>query len=570
MRNQTVVLFRTSLLFLTAACILAADPAAQPASPAKAPDPRCGPLMAPPPRIGEVKLLPGLGQHQHPVSTTNRPAQDFFNQGIRLIYAFNHDEAERSFRKAAELDDNLAMAHWGIAFTLGANINFPAIPERQRRAYEAIQLALARLEHASERERGYIHALAKRYPANADAAPEVVLEYARAYADAMRELARRHPDDLDAQTLFADAMMNLRPWKLWTPEGRPAEGTEELVAALAGVLKRDPDHPGANHLFIHAVEASPNPELALPSAVRLATIAPNAGHLVHMPSHIYARVGDYSAATRANEAAASVDAAYLRETGATGWYPAIYYTHNLHFIAYAEGMSGRFETARAAARKVTGNIRPHLAQFGMLEGFLAIEPSTLLRFGRWDEVLALPLPDTNAPASRAFGHFARALAHAGKRQQEAAREEQGRFAAAVTNVPADRTFGLTPAAVVFKLAGTVLEARLADAAGDSSKAIELFRAAVETEHELAYDEPPSFYYPVRESLGAALLRAGQASEAERVFREELARNPRSGRALFGLEQSLLVQGKPDSAAWVRREFQSAWQQADVKLTLADL
>ena len=529
----------------------------------RSPDPRCGPPPHPPGEVGPALLISGLSDHHHAVSTTNRAAQSFFDQGLRLIFAFNHAEAERSFRRAADLDPGLAMAHWGIAFCLGANINLPAVPDRQKQAHAAIQQALGLAMKASPVEREYLNALARRYPADANADAETVTRHAVEYAQAMRDLVQRHPDDLDAAVLLADALMNLRPWKLYALDGTPAEGTGEIVGILSAVLKRAPDHPGANHLFIHAVEASRHPEMALESARRLESLAPNAGHLVHMPSHVYLRVGDFAAAVRINEAAAAVDQAYVAQTGVTGWYPALYLSHNLHFVAHGESMRGRETAARRAAVQVSENIRPYVNTIPMLEGFLWVEPSVLARFQRWEEILALPLPPINAPTSIAFARFARVLALAALGQVAKVEAERGAYLAAVAALPPDATFGLSPATHVLQVTSALIEAHLARASGDEAGAVRHLRAAVAAQDALAYDEPPDFYYPVRESLGAALLRAGDATGAERVFREDLERNPRNGRSLFGLMKALEAQGREDAAGWVRGEFESAWKDADL-------
>jgi tetratricopeptide (TPR) repeat protein len=512
-------------------------------------------------------LLSGLSEHHHAVSTTNRAAQSFFDQGLRLIYAFNHDEAERSFRRAAELDPKLAMAHWGIAFCLGANINLPAVPDRQKRAHAAIQEALKRADAAPPAERDYINALARRYPADENANEETRNRYAADYASAMRELMKRYPDDPDAAVLFADSMMNLRPWKLYALDGTPAEGTEEIVGTLSAVLKRSPDHLGANHLFIHAVEASRHPEVALPSAARLGSLTPAAGHLVHMPAHIYLRVGDYAGAVGVNVNAAAVDRAYIEQTGATGWYPAMYFSHNLHFIAYTESMRGREPSARRAAAQVAENVAPYVESIPMLEGFLTVEPSVLARFHKWDDLLSRPVPSTNGVVSHSFARFVRGLAFAAKGNPTAAAGERTAYLASIASVPPDAAIGLSPATNVFRVATELLEARIASAKSDEAGALDHLRAAVAAQDQLSYDEPPDFFYPVRETLGAALLRSGKAAEAEQVFRDELNRNPRNGRSLFGLMKALEAQAKSEAAGWVRHEFDAAWKDADFALTL---
>src|SRR6266571_1982773 len=313
------------------------------------------------------KLLPGLGDVHHPVSTKNSQAQQFFDQGLKLVFGFNHDEARKSFQRAAELDPKLAMAWWGVSLTLGPNYNLPVDLEREKAGYDAVQRAVSLQKNASEPESAYINALVVRYSND----PHVDLHALdRAYKEAMGKLAARYPDDLDAATLYAESAMNLNPWRLWTADGKPAEGTEEIVATLESVLKRDPNHLGANHYYIHAVEASPHPERALPSAARLEKLAPAEGHLTHMPSHIYARVGDHSASARCNQAAMAADRKFLSETNEQGFYRLMYYSHNMHFLAYADCMRGDFAGAKAAAEKLVANVSPGVKAIPMLEGFL--------------------------------------------------------------------------------------------------------------------------------------------------------------------------------------------------------
>src|SRR5271165_1643905 len=354
-----------------------------------------------------VTLMSGLGDFHHPVSTKNEKAQQFFDQGLRLIYAFNHDEAARSFRRAAELDPKLAMAYWGIAEAVGPNYNDPASEDRFKQAHEAIQKAVDLQDNASPAERGYIAAMAKRFPAD----PKADLrQAAEQYRDAMRELVRNFPDDLDAATLFAEAGMNLHPWGLWHQDGTPEAGTEEIVATLESVLKRDPNHLGAIHYYIHTVEASSNPERALAGANKLAALAPGAGHIVHMPAHIYIRTGDYEAAVQTNEKAAEVDRAYIKSSGAQGIYPMMYYSHNLHFIAMCGAMNGRYAEARKNADLLAANVGPHVKEMPPLEGFMTIPVAVEIRFHHWNELLKMPAPDPAMKTATVFWHFGRGLA----------------------------------------------------------------------------------------------------------------------------------------------------------------
>jgi tetratricopeptide (TPR) repeat protein len=512
-------------------------------------------------------IVPGLGEHRHPVSTTNAEAQRFFDQGLNYVFAFNHDEAVRSFKRAAELDPQLAMAHWGIALALGPNINLDVDPERERAAYEAAQKALALAAKAPEAERAYVEALAKRYSID----PKADLKrLAVDYKNAMGELMKRYPDDTDAATLYAESAMDLHPWQLWTADGKPAEGTEEIVAVLESVLRRDPDHPGAIHYYIHAVEASPHPERALAYAPKLKMLMPAAGHIVHMPAHIYMRTGDYEAAARSNEEAAEADRAYIKQSGVQGIYPVMYYSHNLHFLTVAYSMSGRFAEARRAARELDSNVGPHLQEMPMLEGFMITSPLVLVRFNRWDEVLKLPEPAKEMVGTQAVWRWSRAVAFAATGKMEQAETERKAFLEAAKRVPAEALWGLNSASSMLQLAGKTLDARIAIARGDRKSAVELLQAAVRMQDALAYDEPPAWFLPSRETLGAVLLLSGRAEEAEKVFRAELEKNPRSGRSLFGLMESLKAQGKRDAARMVQKEFEAAWKNADTQLKVEEL
>src|SRR5437773_2944175 len=353
------------------------------------------------------KLLPGLGDVHHPVSTKNSRAQQFFDQGLKLVFGFNHDEARKSFQRAAELDPKLAMAWWGVSLTLGPNYNLPVDLEREKAGYDAAQRAVALKPNASESERAYIDAVAVRYSND----PKADLHQLDViYKDAMSKLAARYPDDLDAVTLYAESAMNLNPWKLWTADGKPAEGTEEIVRVLESVLKHDPNHLGANHYYIHAVEASPHPERALPSAARLEKLAPAEGHLAHMPSHIYARVGDHSASARCNEVAMAADKKFLSETQEQGFYRLMYYSHNMHFLAYANCMRGDLAGAKSAADKLVANVTPGVKAIPMLEGFLPTPIIVLLGFERWRDILKLPAPDPSFVTTNAFWHSLRGSA----------------------------------------------------------------------------------------------------------------------------------------------------------------
>jgi len=515
----------------------------------------------------EPDVVDGLGDHHHPVSTKNREAQQHFDRGMTYVFAFNHDEAINSFRKAAQLDPTLAMAHWGEALALGPNINLDVDPEREKAAWEAVQRAKALAKDAPERERAYVDALSKRYSID----PKADLKkLAVDYKMAMGEMVKRYPDDLDLATLYAESAMDLRPWQLWTSDGKPAEGTEELIAVLESVLKRDPDHVGANHYYVHAVEASPKPERGIPSAERLKTLVPAAGHLVHMPGHIYMRVGDFEGAAVANEIAAEADRAYIERTGAAGVYPLMYYNHNLHFLSAARSMQGRFGDALKAANQLHQNVAPSVEAMPMIEGFLSMPLAILARFQKWDDVLKYPEPPASHPTEHGFWILARGLAFAGKSKPDSARKESDRLAKSIAALPESAYLGLNSAALVLEVGRHLLDGRMAMAGGDRSKAIASFRKAVTAQDALAYDEPPGFVYPVRETLGAALYADGKLEEAEKVFREDLDRNPRNGRSLFGLMKTLERMGKNESVPLIGAQFNEAWVKADLPLTMESL
>lgn len=534
----------------------------------------CGPTFAQhhapaPSEKQTVRLIAELGGFHFPASTASAEAQKFFDQGVILVYGFNHGEAARAFRRAAELDPQMVMAHWGLAMALGPNYNETAIPPaRLKAAHDAVQRGLALAAKGPAHERAYLETLARRFSADANADQRKLWVE---YKNAMGELMRRYPDDLEAATLYADAAMILNAWKLWNPAGAPAEGTEEIVSVLESVIRRDPDHIGAHHLYIHTVEASPHPEWALASADRLAGLSPAAGHLVHMPAHIYMRVGDYELAARSNEWAAKADQEYLDRGGARGIYTAAYYSHNLHFLASAYSMQGRYADSVAAARRLEANVQPYLAEMPFFESFMPTRALNAARFGRWEEILKMEQPTALMPVTRALWHWARGMAYAGTSRRAEAEGEMKALVAAFGQIPAETGYGQNTAHSVLKIAEHFLNARLAAARGDRKAAVEFLRKAVEAEDALAYDEPPGWYHPLsRESLGGALMLDGQHAEAERVFREDLRRNRRNGRSLFGLAESLKAQGRTREADLVRREFERAWKKADTQLRIEDL
>jgi len=517
-----------------------------------------------------VTLMAGLGDLHHPVSARNAEAQKFFDQGLRLIYAFNHDEAARSFRKAAELDPKLAMAYWGIAEAVGPNYNDPASEDRFKQAHEAIQKAVGLSGDASGNERAYVLAMAKRFPAD----PKADLrKAAEQYRDAMRELVKNYPDDLDAATLFAESAMNLHPWGLWHQDGTPEDGTEEIVATLESVIRRDPNHLGAVHYYIHAVEASNSPERALAGANRLAALAPAAGHIVHMPAHVYIRTGDYAAAVKTNQEAAAVDEAYIKSSGAQGIYPMMYYSHNLHFIAMCSAMTGDYAEAKKAAEMLAAHVAPAVKDMPPLEGFMTIPLAVNVRFHKWDDILAMKAPDPEMKTTTVFWHFARGMALAGKGKISEAEAEYKIVADAEKATPPDMIFQMpinNKAKDVMKIAENVLGAQVALAKNDHATAVSMLREAVAVQDTLKYGEPPDWFFPVRESLGGVLLMNGDAKGAEQVFREDLAKNLRNPRSLFGLHQALKAQDRSSDAWFVEKEFHDAWKGGAEPLKLEDL
>jgi tetratricopeptide (TPR) repeat protein len=504
-------------------------------------------------------LLPRMGTHSHPIATLVPDAQRFFDQGLNMLYGFNRYEALRSFRRAAELDPKALLPHWGMAAAQGPHINMDADGDVKLDAYCAGLLNASGLKAAApEPERALFDAAAARCPGG----------NGPAYSAAMRNLARRYPDDLDVLTLFAESLMIPVRWRWWTLDGKPAAGTGEAIAVLEQVLRRNPDHPGANHFYIHAVEASPTPERAIPSAQRLMGIVPAAGHLVHMPGHIWLVLGDYEMTAAVNERAAQADRDYFASTGITTSAYAGYYVHNLHFVAVARAMQGRKHDAIKAARETAQSALPYVTDMPMMvDAFIPLPWFALLRFQQWDEMLRETPPHAKLLTATAMFHYARATALAALQRSTEARLEHEFFRQAAAKVPADWLWINNKSRDMAALAGAVLDARLAPGYRD---AIPHWRRALKLEDALVYDEPPPWFFPIRESLGAALLRSGDAAQAEQVFREGLRLKPRNGRMLFGLLASLENQNKTAPSEMVRREFETAWKRADVRLSLDHL
>lgn len=517
-----------------------------------------------------VTMMNGLGGLHHPVSTSNPEAQQFFDQGLRLIYAFNHDEAARSFQHASELDPKLAMAWWGVAEAVGPNYNDPASDERFAQAHADIQKALDLSAGASPSEKVYIQAMALRFPADPKADRRKAAE---AYHDAMRDLAKQFPDDLDAATLFAESGMNLHPWGLWHTDGTPEVGTEEIVTTLESVLRSDPNHLGAVHYYIHAVEASASPERALAGANRLAALAPAAGHIVHMPAHVYIRTGDYEAAVKTNQRAAEVDRAYIESSGAQGIYPMMYYSHNLHFIAMCAAMDGDYAESKKNADMLAAHVGPAVNMMPPLEGFMTIPIAVDIRFHKWAEILKMPAPDPSMKTTTVFWHFARGMALAGTGKVNEAEAEYKLVSDAEKATTPDVVFAMpvnNKAKDIMLIAENVLGAKIAAAKHDTDGEIAMLKAAVSVQDSLKYGEPPDWFFPVRESLGAAMLMKGDPAGAEKVFRDDLDRNPRNPRSLFGLNQALKAQGKDYDAGFIEKQFQNSWKGGGTQLKMEDL
>lgn len=516
-------------------------------------------------------LFEGMGDYHRPITTNDAGAQRYFDQGMVLAFGFNHAEAIRSFRAAQRLDPDCAMCFWGEALATGPNINVTSggraimSPESRVAAHAAAQKALSLADRVAPVERALIEAQAVRYDGS-ETSDRDPLD--RAYAEAMRSVVQRFPDDDDAAAMYAEAWMNTMPWNYWSDDGQPRPETVEVIDALERIIARSPRHPLALHLYIHAVEASSDPGRAEAAADTLLTLVPGSGHLVHMPAHTYWRVGRYHDAAEANVRAAAVDEQYIAQCNAQGFYPALYYPHNIHFLWAASSMEGRSAVAIDAARRVAANVRiEQMREFPTVEFFRTIPLLALTQFGRWDEILAEPMPDASLRYATAIAHYARGVALARKGDLAAAHRERDQL------VPLRDTTEILfldtndyPAVTLLQIADALLEGELAMAAGSVDAAVGHFERAVALQDGLPYMEPPFWYYPTRQSLGAALLAAGRAGEAEAVYRRELEDYPHNGWSMFGLAESLAAQGRTDEAAEVREMFAHVWARADVELT----
>ena len=511
------------------------------------------------------RLLDGLGDHHHPITTGVPRAQRYFDQGLVLTFGFNHDAAVRAFEEAARVDPECAMCSWGIALALGPNINLPMGPEAGQRAFEASRKAVRLASGASARERAYIEALAARYAAD-PSLDRAALDLA--YAEAMRTVHLADPEDPDAATLLAEALMNLYPWDYWTSDGEPRKYTPEILSLLEAVLERQPTHVGANHYYIHAVEEF-FPERAVAAADRLGDLAPDAGHLVHMPSHIFWRVGRYNDALEINRRAAAADESFFAWCRAGTFYRAAYYPHNVHFLWAAASTEGRSEIALSSARKLAASVSDQVADFPFVEEFLAIPAFTLARFGRWDALLGEPQPAAQHRYLTGVWHYTRGLALARTGALEAAESEWTLLREVADEEAAHQLVlagGTATASQLLAIGDAHLEGELAAAAGDAERAARALTRAVSLQDGLAYMEPPPWYFPVRQALGAVLLDADHAAEAEAVYRRDLEQYPSNGWSLYGLAESLRRQGREADSVYAEQGFRSVWARADVELT----
>ena len=490
-------------------------------------------------------LFDRLGDFHRKVTTSSNEAQKFFDQGMRFLWAFNHDESTRSFAKAAELDPSSAMCYWGIALTVGPNYNVPMMAEpRAKVAWEALAQAHKYSFQASPIEQALIAALSERYDGPKPLGPSDEMPALVAYSNAMKAVAKKFPDDLDVQTLYAEAMMNLNAWKLWTLDGKPAPGTAEILATLESVLKREPGHPGANHYYIHVVEASPDPARGMAAAQRLRGMMPGSGHLEHMPAHIMQRVGRYEEASQANRKGIEADLAYLAKTKPLDYYNLVYTAHNYQFLAFSAAMEGRSEEALKAARCAREYVADDLIATmpGMDWPFSEVY-SVMVRFGRWDEMIAEPPPNPRFKALTGGYLYSKATALAAKGRIAEAQRTVRELEKLVSALPVEAAAGFNKAKDVLWVGALVAKARIASAQNQTEEAIKILRQAVAEEDRLVYDEPADWFFPVRHLLGAELLRTGHAKEAEAVYVADLKRHPANGWALAGLTAALAAEKK---------------------------
>lgn len=511
----------------------------------------------------EAQLFEGMGTHSRPIRTASPRAQRYFDQGLTWTFAFNHDEAIRSFKEAARLDPASPMPWWGMALCNGPHINNPARhPEQSKAAWDAMQEAKARLDRASSTERDLILALEKRYAWPEPKDPRPLDE---AYAAAMEDVWKAHPNDVDVASLYAEALMDLQPWDLWEKDGRPKANAERVVSVLEGAMRLNPKHPGATHLYIHAVEASKAPQRAIAAADTLRTLVPAAGHLVHMPSHIDVRVGQWAQAATANEKAITVDAAYRARSPKQGFY-RIYMLHNRHFLAFTGMMEGRREVALQAARTMVASVPEEFlaTNAALADPVMSVVLDVQKRFGMWDDILREPEPDTRLPITRAMWRANRTIALAAKGDVAAARSERDAFERAKAAISPDAMMTINPAEKTMAIATKLVDAEIDWRVGERSRAIATLREAAVIEDGLTYMEPPDWLQPIRHTLGAFLLEFGQAADAEVVYREDLAHWPENAWSLLGLENALAAQGKSREAELIKPRREKAWARATIR------
>jgi tetratricopeptide (TPR) repeat protein len=577
---MSAIIGKTLLLVLFTVWLTACSPSTKPPTASASPPPSAStptevtamsPMTAIPASIDDwakgARIFEGLGDFHRKIATKSPEAQQYFDQGMRFLWAFNHDESTRSFARAAQLDPDCAPCYWGVALTVGPNYNLPVMaPARAQVAFNALTKAQDVAARALPADRALIGALAKRYPNAQPLDPSNSAPILTAYSQAMNTVAKQFPGDLDVQTLYAESMMNLNAWRLWTPEGKPTPGTEEIVATLESVLKRNPHHPGANHYYVHTLEASPDPGKAVAAAERLRGMMPAAGHLEHMPAHIMQRVGRYEEAAEANRKGAAADKDYFTKTAPPDYY-AMYTGHNYQFLAYSAAMEGRKAETLSAVRNSRETIPDEMLL--AMPGFdwpLAAEYAATVRFGLWEDMIAKPAPNPKLPALTGGYLYGRGVALASKGRIAEAKAALAQLQRLAASLPADARAGFNSAKDVLAVATAVVQARIASAGHHPDESVSLLREAVSMEDGLAYDEPKDWFFPVRQLLGAELMAAGRAAEAEEVYRKDLELNPANGWSLFGLQAALRAQNKTDAANEAEREFRAAWKNADVTLT----
>ena len=514
-------------------------------------------------------LFEGMGDYHMPITTADPDAQRYFDQGMVLAFGFNHAESIRSFRAAQTLDPTCAMCFWGEALATGPNINVTSngkaimSPAERTDARAAIDQALALTDGVTPKERDWIQALDQRYDGQADT-PRDPLD--RAWADALAEMAARYPDDTTVASVYAEALMNTMPWDYWGPNGEAKPDTQAVIASLEAVMEADPGHPLALHLYIHALEASSNAAKAEAAADRLANLVPGSGHLVHMPSHIYFRVGRYQDSALANIRAAEVDEAYIAQCNAQGFYPALYYPHNIHFLWASATMQGQSALSLDSARRVVANVRvEQVEQFPTIQFFRTVPMLSLVRFAKWEEILAEPEPYEPFAFARAIWHYGRGVAHAALGDAAAALIELAEIEALEPQVDEIFMGNVYPARDLLEIAKSLLRGEMAYRAGDAANAVLAFEEAVTLQDALPYTEPPFWYYPTRQSLGAALLASDRVAEAQAVFEADLEQYPMNGWSMFGLAEALRRQGDEAGAEQITARFETVWQFADVEL-----